>query len=467
MTIQKLLLSLRARYKVALLTLLLTVAAAVIVNLILPKQYTAGAAVVVDIKSPDQMGGLMLQGVVAPGYMATQMDIINSTRVAKAVVTLLGMEGDTVIREQWQDATQGQGQMVDWLAALLQRSLDVKPSRESNVISINYTDPDPERAAAVANAFAQAYINVNLDLRVGPARQYAAFFEEQTKTARENLEKAQLALTTYQQKSGLTASDEALDFEIAKLNEASSQLTVVQGQTTDSQSKRQNGKSDTVAEVMQSPLLNGLKADIARLDAKLTETNINLGKNHPQVQRTEAELAALKTQLDAETRKITSSIETTYQVGKQREQQLQGALGAQKSRVLALNKQRDQLNVMRRDLESAQRVFEAVSQRASQTNIESQTKQTNIAVLNAATVPTSPSKPRVLLNILAAIFLGTLLGIGLALLLELTNRRVRSANDLLEALGLPVLGSVGSAAGLRRSVTKHLLNNTTTTGAHA
>jgi chain length determinant protein EpsF len=467
MTLQKLLLSLRARYKVALFTLLVTVAATVIVSLMLPKQYTAEAAVVVDVKSPDQMGGLMLQGVVAPGYMATQMDIINSSRVAKTVATLLRMEEDVAMQEQWQAATQGKGQKIDWLAALLQRSLDVKPSRESNVISINYTDPDPERAAAVANAFAQAYINVNLDLRVGPARRYAAFFEEQTKTARENLEKAQLALTQYQQKSGITASAEGLDFEIAKLNEASSQLTVVQGQTTDSQSKRQNGKSDTVAEVMQSALLNGLKADIARLEAKLTETSVNLGKNHPQTQRTEAELATLKAQLGAETGKITSSIETTYQVSKQREQQLQGALSAQKSRVLALNKQRDQLNVMRGDLESAQRAFEAVSLRASQTNIESQTKQTNIAVLNAATVPNNPAKPRVLLNILASIFLGTLLGIGLALLLELTNRRVRSAQDLFEALGLPVLGSVGSASSLRRSVTKHLLNNATTTGAHA
>jgi chain length determinant protein EpsF len=465
MTLQKLLLSLRARYKVALLTLLLTVATATIISLILPKRYTAGAAVVVDIKSPDQMGGLMLQGVVPPGYMATQMDIINSPRVAKAVVTLLKMEDSPNLREQWQTATEGKGQMIDWLAALLQRGLDVKPSRESNVINIDYTDLDPERAAVIANAFAQAYINVNLDLRVGPARQYAAFFEEQTKTARENLEKAQLALTTYQQKSGLTASDEGLDFEIAKLNEASSQLTVVQGQTTDSQSKRQ-GKSDTVAEVMQSPLLNGLKADIARIEARLNESNINLGKNHPQTQRTEAELAALKAQLGSETRKITRSIETTYQVGRQREQQLQGAVSAQKSRVLALNKQRDQLNVMRGDLQSAQRVFEAVSQRASQTNIESQTKQTNIAVLTAATVPGSPSKPRVLLNILASIFLGTLLGIGLALLLELSNRRVRSAQDLMEALGLPVLGSVSSAAGLRGPVTKHLLNNPTT-GAHA
>ena len=52
-----------------------------------------------------------------------------------------------------------------------------------------------------------------------------------------------------------------MDFETAKLNETSSQLTGVQGQTTDSQSKRQNVKADTVAEVMQSPLVNGLKSD--------------------------------------------------------------------------------------------------------------------------------------------------------------------------------------------------------------
>ena len=205
---------------------------------------------------------------------------------------------------------------------------------------------------------------------------------------------------------------------------------------------------DTVAEVMQNPLINGLKADIARLEAKLTEGNINLGKNHPQTQRTEAELATLKAQLDGETRKITSSIETTYQVSKQREQQLQGALASQKVRVLALNKQRDELNVLRRDIESAQRAFELVSQRASQTNIESQTNQTNIAVLNPATAPSLPSKPKVLLNILVSIFLGTLLGVGLALMLELAQRRVRSAQDLVDALDLPVLGCISSAAGM-------------------
>ncbi len=448
MSLQQFLLILRARWKVALLAFVLTVATTVTVSLLLPKQYTASAAVVVDVKSPDPVSGLMLQGMMAPGYMATQVDIINSDRVAQAVVKNLRMESSPAIQAQWQEATQGKGQLRDWLATLLQKNLDVKPSRESNVISINYTGTNPEFAAAVANAFAQAYMDVNLDLRVAPARQFATFFEEQTKAARGKLEAAQQALSDYQQANGITSADERMDFETTKLNETSSQLTGVQALTTDSQSKRQSTKADTIAEVMQSPLINGLKADIARLEAKLIESSGNLGKNHPQIQRAEAELATLKAQLDAETRKITASIDTTYQVGKQREAQLQGALATQKARVLLLNKQRDELNVLRRDIESAQRAFEIVSQRASQTNIESQTNQTNIAVLNPASPPPDPSKPQVLLNTLVSIFLGGILAIGLALVLELMNRKVRSTDDLVEALELPVLGAISSASGM-------------------
>jgi polysaccharide biosynthesis transport protein len=448
MTLQQFLLILRARWKIAILAFVVTVATTVVVSLLLPKQYTASAAVVVDVRSPDPVSGLMLQGMMAPGYMATQVDIINSDRVAQAVVKGLGLENSPAIQEQWRQATEGKGQLRDWLANLLQKNLDVKPSRESNVISINYTGAAPQFAAAVANAFAQAYIDVNLDLRVAPARQYATFFEDQTKTAREKLEQAQQALSNYQQKNGITSTDERLDFETAKLNETSSQLTSIQGQTTDSQSKRTSGKADTLAEVMQSPLINGLKADIARLEAKLNESKGNLGANHPQTLRSESELASLRAQLDTETRKIITSIDTTYQVSKQREAQLQSALAAQKARVLVLNKQRDELNVLRRDIESAQRAFEIVSQRASQTNIESQTNQTNIAVLNPAIAPPDPSKPRVFLNILVSVFLGGLLAIGLALVLELANRRIRSTDDLVEALELPVLGAISSASGM-------------------
>ncbi len=445
MTLTQFLLILRARWLITVLVFAVTVGTTIAVSLALPKQFTASTAVVVDVKSPDPVTGVMMQGMMAPGYMATQVDIINSERVAKTVITQLKLDASPSVRAQWQQATGGKGSQQDWLANSLLRQLRVEPSRESNVINIEFTGNDPTFAATVANAFARAYIDVNLELRVAPAREFAKFFEEQTKSARERLEAARSALTTYQQENGITAADERLDFETARLNEISSQLTQIQGQTTDSQSKRASGASDTVAEVIQNPVINGLKADIARLQGKLDESSANLGRNHPQIISMTSELQTLRSQLAAETRKITSSIDTTYQVGRQREAQLRAALAAQKERVLLLNKQRDQIQLLRSELDSAQRQFEMVSARASQTNIESQTSQTNISVLNAATPPAGPSKPKVLLNVLVSIFLGTLLGVGLALVLELINRRVRSAQDLTDLPNLPLLGQLSSA----------------------
>lgn len=447
MTLQQFLLILRARYKVAVWTLLIIVITTLVISLLLPKQYTASTAVVVDVRSPDPVGGMVLPGLASPAYMATQIDIINSDRVAQRVVKALRMDENSAIREQWAEGTNGQGELTVWLANLLKQKLDVKPSRESNVINIEFSGTEPGFAAAVANAFAQAYIDIHLELKIQPARQYATWFEDQTKILRDKLEEAQQALSAYQQKTRIIATEERLDHEVAKLNELSTQLTIVQAQTSDSTSKRKSaGNSETLSEVMQSPLINSLKSDIARLEAKFQEGSVNLGANHPQTKRTQSELAALRSKLASETRQIHSSINTSYQVGKQRETELLQAMEVQKNRVLELNRERGQINVLQRDVEAAQRNFEGVSQRSAQTRLESHSVQTNIATLNPASVPTEHSRPRILLNVLISIFLGTLLGVGLALMLELGNRRVRSVEDLAEIIDLPVLATIPSAA---------------------
>jgi succinoglycan biosynthesis transport protein ExoP len=446
MTLQQFLLILRARYKVAIWTLLFTVFVTLVISLLLPKQYTASTAVVVDVKSPDPLAGTVLPGLAAPGYMATQVDIINSDRVAQRVVKLLRMDESPVIREQWMEARNGEGELTVWLADLLKQKLDVKPSRESNVINIEFSGIDPGFAAAVANAFARAYIDVNLELKIEPARQYATWFEDQTRILRDNLEKAQQALSAYQQKTGIIATDERLDHEIAKLSDLSTQLTLVQAQTSDSSSKRKSADSSgTLSEVMQNPLINSLKSDIARLEAKLHESGVNLGRNHPQTKRSQSELASLKRKLASETHQIHGSIGTSYEVGKQKEKELLEAMERQKKRVLELNRERDQISVLQRDVEAAQRTFEGVSQRSAQTRLESLAVQTNIAMLNPASIPTEHSKPRILLNVLISIFLGTLLGVSIALIIELRNRRVRSLEDLIEVIDLPVLATISSA----------------------
>jgi polysaccharide biosynthesis transport protein len=450
MSPQQFFIAMRARWLVVFITLVLVVSITTGVNLMSDKQYTSTAAVVLDVKSPDPVSGTSLAGLMAPGYMATQVDIVKSSRVAKQVVKNLGLDTNGTARTQWMEATQGKGQIADWLASLLLLNLSVKPSRESNVISIEYVGSDPNFAAAIANAFAKAYVDTNLELRVTPAREYAGFFENQTRSARERLDKAQIALSEYQQANGITSADERLDFETTRLNEISGQLTSIQAATTDSRSKRSRNDANTVAEVMQSSLINGLKIDISRLEAKLNETSVNLGKNHPQIQRYESELSTLKQQLDAERKQIATSINTSYEVNRDREVQLQTALAAQKIRVLELNQRRDQIKVLRGDIESAQRVFDSVSLRASQSNLESQTNQTNIAILNPALAPMFPSGPRIKLNIAIATFLGGLLGIMMALGLEFSNRRVRSKNDLVELHDLVLMGSIGPARSMMK-----------------
>lgn len=451
MTIQQFLLILRARWWVAVLALVVTVATTTIISVSLPKQYSATAAVVVDVRQPDAITGLAIGGQVA-GYIATQVDIINSDRVARTVVQQLGMEQSPAIRAQWLEATGGQGNLADWLAPLLRRNLEVRPARESNVISISYRGVNPVFAAAVANAFAKAYIDVNLELRTEPARQFASFFEEQTLNARKQLETTQRALSDYLRANGLTSADQRLDVEMARLAEISSQLTGIQALTTDSASKRQATDVNTLAEVIGNPLINGLKADIARQEARLQEVSLNQGPNHPTTQRLSAELSALRVQLRAETDKVISSINTTYLVSRQREQQLQASLAAQRARVLQLNQQRDDVLILQREVDLAQRSFEVVSNRASQTSIESQANQANISLLSPAVAPLQPASPNVLLNILVSVFLGTLLGVGLALVLELITRPVRSAFDLAAISELPMLGSLPNAQSTIKAI---------------
>ena len=160
MTFQQLLLILRARYKVLLFALLATVAITVAISVWLPKQYTATAAVVIDLKSPDMVSGLILQGMLAPAYLTTQVDIINSDRVAKVATKLLQMQKNAAVNLATLDTIPAKGSQADVLTRRLQKGLDAKPSRESNLININYTGTHPDFAAAAANAFAQAYIQV-------------------------------------------------------------------------------------------------------------------------------------------------------------------------------------------------------------------------------------------------------------------------------------------------------------------
>jgi chain length determinant protein EpsF len=238
MTFAQLMSILRARMWLIATVAVLVVASALVVSLVLPPRYTAETAVIVDIKSADPVGGGFLPTQMAPGYMATQVDIIRSDRVARRVVETTRMHELPAVQDQWLEATGGEGSIEVWLAKALKGQLEVLPSRDSSVVTIAYSGRDPEFAATIANAFAEAYIATTLELKVEPAREYAAWFDERTRSLRNELEQAQRRLSEYEQAHGIVATEGRLDLETARLVELSTQLVTVQGQGADSRSRQ-------------------------------------------------------------------------------------------------------------------------------------------------------------------------------------------------------------------------------------
>lgn len=426
---------LRARLWLMLLVLGITVATAAVVSLLLPPSFKATTTVVVDAKSKDPVSGAMIPTQLLAGYAATQVDIISSHNVALKVVDGLKLAEIPQVKADFQDATQGVGDIRNWLADRLILNLAVEPSRESSAIGISFKSADPKFSAVIANAFARAYIDTSLELRTEPARQVSAWYEGQLKQLRSNLEKAQAVLTAYQRERGLVASEERIDVETARLAELSSQVVAAQSSSFDAAS-RQGGDG---ADVMNSGVVQQLRTDLARREADLAQLGQNLGQNHPQYQRSKAEVDMLRAKLEAEKKSATHVVSTTASAARQREGSLRAALANQKSRVLALKQQRDELSVLVRDVENAQRIYDGALQRYSQTQLEAQTTQTEIAILNPAVPPIEKDSPKLLLNLILATFLGGMLAVGVAFLMEMLDRRMRAPQDIVDLLGIPVL----------------------------
>lgn len=451
MTFSRMLAVLLARKKAAIGVFVLCVVVVMLVTFLLPKQYTATASVVADSR-PDPITAMVMPSSFGLAFVATQVDVIKSDRVLYRVMRNLKLTENASIRQQWQDETGGQGSIEVWLADLFKKRLDISPSRESNVIDVSYTAPDPRFAAGLANAVVQAYIDTSVELRVNPAKQYTTFFDKRSQEARDALEAAQKKLSAFENENGLLATDQRLDIENTRLAELSSQMVQLQAISAESASRKsqaQGAQADRIQEVLNNPVIGSMKAELSRQESRLQELATRLGDKHPQVEETKANVAQITAKIDSETRKVLSSVGMNNTINVQRDAQVRSDLEAQRAKVMKLKSLRDEGQVLSREVESAQRVFDAVTSRQSQSSLESQSTQSNVSVLTEAVPPNDPSSPRILLNTALAILLGLLLAFGMALGLEALDARVRIPEDAVALLGVPLLGQMLVSAGPR------------------
>lgn len=439
MSFKQFLAVLRARWLIVTSISLTLFTIVLITSLSVPKQYTSTGSIVFDVKSPDPLNGMLMPNGYGGAYIATQIDILKSERVSKKVIDALRLRENPQLRQQWQDATSGRGVFDTWLSELLQKKLDVMPSKDSTVISIAYTAVDPGFAAAMANAFIQAYLDTAVELRVEPAKRFSAVFEEQSRLAKQRVELAQTRLSNYQLETGLVATDERLDIENIRLAELSTQLVTMQAIRAESSSRKAQSGSNS-AEVLANPVIAGLKADMSRQEARLQELNARFGSKHPLVIELQANINELQAKIEAEAQRVKLSVGINDTVNQSREGQVRAALDAQRDKIQKLKQARDQATVLLADVENAQKAYDLLQARYNQSSLESRNDQGTVSVLKVPTPPANASFPRVILFSAAGLFFGFMIGVAVAVGREMSDRKLRSPEDLQAIFDDPFMG---------------------------
>jgi len=444
MNLEQFLTILKFRYKLIFKVFAGFVILVTIFSLVWPNTYTGIATVVIDAKAPDAVTGMLTQGMIMPSYLATQVDVISSERVARGVVKKLGLEKDPELVSDWKDDTNNgaDGSFESYYAFKLGKKLKVEPSRESNVIEIRFKAKTAKTAAAVANAFAEVYLDTNLELMNEPATRYSNWFTNQVKQIRGKMAKEQESFTLYQKDKGIVSMDEKFDVEAAHMSDLSAQLTVLLAQLADARTREReatSGKLETIPEVLNNLEIQNLRTAIASADGKVLSASNTLGPNHPQVREQKAELEALKLQLKSEMGNVADSLRTNTIVAQQKVDRMQQQVEAQRARMLDLKNQRDEAANLQTDLVATQLDYNTIRQRLTQSNLQSQSPQTDVSILTPAYEPIEPSFPKLGLNILASIFLGLILGVSAAIFKENREKLIRSAEDVSEH-GFTLLG---------------------------
>jgi len=447
MDLNQYLLALKARRKAFVLVFAVTVFAAVVAALVIPKRYDAVATVLIDQRDEQTMAPSAMSPRERAGYIFTQMEVIQSGKVAQKVVRDLKLNQDAAWREDWDKDTGGVGSLDEWIGDRLLEKLKVD-SGASNILYVKYSSNDAKKAAAVANAFAKAYLETALAMRTEPSREASAWFDEQAKALRSQVTAAQQKLQSYQRQNGIVSADDHGDVEMTRLAEISAQLSAQRNTTYDAQTRHKQAQElaasgatvEAFPEVLSNAYITGIKGTLQAAEARLQEQSQVYGTNHPTYQRTVLEVKELKDRMASETKKLIASLGNAAAQSKKREEELQAALQAQQDRILKMRDARVEMAVLTRDFDNAQRAYDGALQRFTATRVESRARMTNLAMLTPAAEPLKPAVPKVGLITALSIVIGLLLSAGIVYMLEMLDRRVRSRSDLEARLAVPALG---------------------------
>lgn len=467
---------LRSKLKIASFILIFVLAGVFYLNKATPI-YSAGAKIQADPVQPNASARdqYVMNSMVFLFY-ETQYEIIQSRSIAENVVDELGLvekyKIDQLSNPEMNESTvssllgdlseklglskikqEGPSQLSDeqirtMLAQGIQSRLRLDGGKQSQIIDIFYSSPDPEHSAAVANAVADAYISFGLESRLDQIKETSEWLSEQLESLRKQLQISEERLREFrinanlmdtEQQSRLTnAQFQTLNAELIKAKTELSSAEELYSQVKTI--RAQNGDFRSLRPVISSNTIRDLVREESTLLRKVTELSERYGDKHPRMIAARSDLASAKDSLKRETAKIVGNIEKEYLLAKVQVDNVENLIKNTTQQLQAYQGDTFEVTRLEREVENNRRIYETFLGRLMETDVSSEYDASNIRIIDRATVPKYPIKPSRKLILGFAVIFGTVCGIIFCLISELSGAVFRTPDQVESIIGLPVLG---------------------------
>ena len=350
-------------------------------------------------------------------------------------------ENEDVLAEMDIDST-------PWQAIAMLSNLEVENVFGTRIVNIGYVSVDRELAALIANRFAAAYIDTNLQLLRDPAKASKAWLGGQLGILKEELEKAQAVLTQYKTSQGIVVSAERVGLESTKLEKMSSELVAVQNDLRQAEVTsrqldeiKQQGKSLlSLAAISDSPEIRAIRIKIRGLEGRIAENSSELGANHPKLRQLRSELDQARGKLRKELKTLANLIANRERLLKKKYQSLSASVAEQKKIVLGLQQQFDQISVFESEAERRKAAYDSALDRSNTTNLQAAVEKANVSVIDKARVSYGHFSPQLSKILLFSLMAAFALSVFIVVVSEFFGRKIRSPEDVYQEFDFKVLG---------------------------
>ncbi len=437
------------------LTFLLTVVTVVtIASFKMKPVYEAAARVEVDKESqnmlPFQDANAYDEYVDMENYIETQTKILESETLALQTIKSLDLGrypefGGSPNSMDWTQSS-GTQRRPAILGAFLGR-LGVRRVPNSRLIEVSFSAEDPQLAAQIVNAHLQNYIEQNFRSKYDATTQASNWLSAELEELRIKVEKSEDARLAYERDNHIWQIDEKQDISTSKLADLSKTVTEAQTDLAEKEAlyrMAESGNVDALPAARSNTVIQDLLRRKTDLDEKYAEALNQYGPNFPKVQRLAMQQKEIASDLSNAQKTVVESVDQDYETARNREQLLQQALDQQKTEANDQAEKLVQYHILQHDAESNKQLYDGLLQKLKEATITAGLRSSNIRIVDPALVPASPSRPQKSRNILLAILVGLVGGIGLAFFREYLDNTVKSPDDIETLTGLPSLAVVPS-----------------------